>query len=1098
MFSFFKTLDILDSAWIRWINRGDRSTSYIELFDGTKLSLTPQSFPISPLLDSSGLSNETQQHLNDFSVLHTSVPNIKLYYPEPFIASPNFVHEDIWFLHIVIYQYWLWFFFIYLIIFFFLAFLITIRWCNIRHRPVRETRGVSRSKCGDLITATVPVSWAASIIIHESTDAIELTDGFGSTEMAVGIRAYQWGWEYYYPKDLDLSMKSGNSTLRLGSSLMYRREAGSAQSLRSFKNFSLYSDFLDIPKSPASLLLGYYNAATVTRDLSLGSNRLISRNASPLLTSPRLLQINNLLTNHSISSQSNLLNIFINYAYDDVFSSKPTFSNLQQNQLSPLALFRNSVGVLNSRDVEQLLQLSCFGGHGRISLGTYSWLCWDNARAVNNGYALMRKLYTPHIMQCADDVVHTPALKLLIQASLSLASNCSSWPFFSLIADQDFKRWATHELIEELFWAASGDSPLRSVSADTPKSVSLRDFSYEPTLRDNFYYNPFSVINIFKNSLNETPLLHRDFVNTLWSNDSLHSSFWSFKLPAAFSVLSAEGPVLHHFLFNFRPITQFEFLRSYSLSLFVPSTFTGLAHNELFSAPKLISFFAHRCTQSSSARVLIDTVNDFSATGKSFNMFNQAFWKVFKSTIDEERTGFNYYSFSRTSAELPLINQHAKLLLGFIQKFGNDFFEPLAYKLLSTDHLDIPSHDKLWETFTLAFPFSLSFESDITRYIWFDWYSTRNTIITKAIDTSVFSLYGAKQYNYTFTKDPKVTLLNKTDNFFVKYAHARKLFVPSYIYTPFFYSKFRDWSLNTSLAALFNSSTSSSISEYSNLLVYSETQSSLFSSQSRHIPFTANYSNTSSVTRAYFTTASAISNQIDSLALLFDVLAKRDYVIRYLGSVYSITSLICNPTYQASFLNPIVLQLKLASNHSVQSFYPTLLSSTRRYFYEDYEGFSSYKNNVIQERDTSTLRSPYQPMRKGIVNMIRIQADKAVAMPTDTRLQILAVSKDIIHSWSIPSAGIKIDCIPGYSSHRVALFTLSGIYWGQCMEICGRFHHWMPIVVYFIRRDLFCVWCVHFVFKNRQFNSLLQSADSAYFDSTPSISMDWSSWSYEL
>lgn len=37
-------------------------------------------------------------------------------------------------------------------------------------------------------------------------------------------------------------------------------------------------------------------------------------------------------------------------------------------------------------------------------------------------------------------------------------------------------------------------------------------------------------------------------------------------------------------------------------------------------------------------------------------------------------------------------------------------------------------------------------------------------------------------------------------------------------------------------------------------------------------------------------------------------------------------------------------------------------------------------------------------MRKGIVNMIRIQADKAVAMPTDTRLQILAVSKDIIHS----------------------------------------------------------------------------------------------------
>jgi hypothetical protein len=70
-------------------------------------------------------------------------------------------------------------------------FLITVRWCNLRLRPTRETRGVSRSKCGDLITAIVPISWATSIIIHESADAIELQDGFGSTEMAVGIRAYQ-------------------------------------------------------------------------------------------------------------------------------------------------------------------------------------------------------------------------------------------------------------------------------------------------------------------------------------------------------------------------------------------------------------------------------------------------------------------------------------------------------------------------------------------------------------------------------------------------------------------------------------------------------------------------------------------------------------------------------------------------------------------------------------------------------------------------------------------------------------------------------------------------------------------------------------------
>jgi heme/copper-type cytochrome/quinol oxidase subunit 2 len=106
-------------------------------------------------------------------------------------------------------------------------------------------------------------------------------------------------------------------------------------------------------------------------------------------------------------------------------------------------------------------------------------------------------------------------------------------------------------------------------------------------------------------------------------------------------------------------------------------------------------------------------------------------------------------------------------------------------------------------------------------------------------------------------------------------------------------------------------------------------------------------------------------------------------------------------------------------------------------------------------KNQDLYKSQYRPMRKGVTNMIRLQATNAVAMPTEIRLHILASSKDVIHSWAIPSAGIKIDCVPGYSSHRVAIFLVHGIFWGQCMEICGRYHHWMPIVVYFMKRDLF-------------------------------------------
>jgi heme/copper-type cytochrome/quinol oxidase subunit 2 len=114
-------------------------------------------------------------------------------------------------------------------------------------------------------------------------------------------------------------------------------------------------------------------------------------------------------------------------------------------------------------------------------------------------------------------------------------------------------------------------------------------------------------------------------------------------------------------------------------------------------------------------------------------------------------------------------------------------------------------------------------------------------------------------------------------------------------------------------------------------------------------------------------------------------------------------------------------------------------------------------------------------------------------MPIETRLHILASSKDVIHSWAIPSAGIKIDCVPGYSSHRIMIFLVSGIFWGQCMEICGRFHHWMPIIVFFIKRDLFFLWCTHFMHMSSSTNSFT-SADKQLCDSAKPTSFSTSSW----
>jgi heme/copper-type cytochrome/quinol oxidase subunit 2 len=105
----------------------------------------------------------------------------------------------------------------------------------------------------------------------------------------------------------------------------------------------------------------------------------------------------------------------------------------------------------------------------------------------------------------------------------------------------------------------------------------------------------------------------------------------------------------------------------------------------------------------------------------------------------------------------------------------------------------------------------------------------------------------------------------------------------------------------------------------------------------------------------------------------------------------------------------------------------------------------------------------YTAMPEDIRSIRRLRSSKAVCLPCDTPLHVVCGSKDVIHSWAIPGLGIKIDSIPGFSSHRRLLLRWRGVFWGQCMEVCGRYHHWMPILVHVTHKDLFISWCLVFL-----------------------------------
>jgi len=94
------------------------------------------------------------------------------------------------------------------------------------------------------------------------------------------------------------------------------------------------------------------------------------------------------------------------------------------------------------------------------------------------------------------------------------------------------------------------------------------------------------------------------------------------------------------------------------------------------------------------------------------------------------------------------------------------------------------------------------------------------------------------------------------------------------------------------------------------------------------------------------------------------------------------------------------------------------------------------------------------------VNLARrlLRTTRTLVLPAYTNISIIANSYDVVHSWFIPGLGIKIDCVPGKSTHHSLYIDNVGLYYGQCAEICGRYHHHMPIRICAIPFDHFIVW----------------------------------------
>lgn len=87
-----------------------------------------------------------------------------------------------------------------------------------------------------------------------------------------------------------------------------------------------------------------------------------------------------------------------------------------------------------------------------------------------------------------------------------------------------------------------------------------------------------------------------------------------------------------------------------------------------------------------------------------------------------------------------------------------------------------------------------------------------------------------------------------------------------------------------------------------------------------------------------------------------------------------------------------------------------------------------------------------------------LETDRHVVLPLDTNIRILFTANDVIHAWTVPAFGVKLDNMPGRINETWTRITKPGRYYGQCSELCGVDHSYMPIVVDVVSKEEFQRW----------------------------------------
>nr|YP_003856710.1 cytochrome c oxidase subunit II [Stichopus sp. SF-2010]YP_009989804.1 cytochrome c oxidase subunit II [Stichopus monotuberculatus]YP_010370162.1 cytochrome c oxidase subunit II [Stichopus ocellatus]ADL59790.1 cytochrome c oxidase subunit II [Stichopus sp. SF-2010]QNN01406.1 cytochrome c oxidase subunit 2 [Stichopus monotuberculatus]UOU95596.1 cytochrome c oxidase subunit 2 [Stichopus ocellatus] len=121
-----------------------------------------------------------------------------------------------------------------------------------------------------------------------------------------------------------------------------------------------------------------------------------------------------------------------------------------------------------------------------------------------------------------------------------------------------------------------------------------------------------------------------------------------------------------------------------------------------------------------------------------------------------------------------------------------------------------------------------------------------------------------------------------------------------------------------------------------------------------------------------------------------------------------------------------------------------------------HQWYWSYEYTDYHEIEFDSYMVPTSDLEVGQPRLLEV--DNRLVLPFQNPIRILVSSADVLHSWAVPSLGVKMDAVPGRLNQTSFLINRTGLFYGQCSEICGANHSFMPIVIESVPFENFENW----------------------------------------